>query len=372
MASPLERLPDEGDQDRHAPEGELSEPMHGDTSPLLSCWPDGFSRYYTVARSLARLFEGRPVRVLDAGGNSEWMYRFLRAEGLEVELTVVDPGERTMADSAVRYQQADLTKWEHNGPPFDAVVSTDVLEHMPKSVRSSFIQRCLDLSAGVAVLAGPREDTTVRAGEDLINETYRRIHGHAHPWLEEHFKYGRCDFGEIRAQVEEQGWFAMSWETNNLQTWTWSVLLNTLNQQVIPLPGMDDFNRLYNATIHHNGDLTSPGYRTMLVAFKERTLYESGKARLGRSFDSLPDPDTVRLCQIASYRLVADGLMAAAEAASESRAMVVRLEEELAGLKARPGYRARHAALSLAARLRSRWRSTPRPSRPSREPRDQI
>ncbi len=53
--------------------------MNKNKTDLLSCWPDGYSRYYTIALVISFLFEDDQLNILDIGGASSWMNQFLSA-----------------------------------------------------------------------------------------------------------------------------------------------------------------------------------------------------------------------------------------------------------------------------------------------------
>lgn len=242
-------------------------------SSLLSCWPDGFSRYYSIAEILRVIFANAHLDILDVGGNSEWMYKFLEASEMSFDLTIVDKRVPDSINTSVTYLRKDFFTYSFN-KQYDAVINTDVLEHIPANKRLQFVDKCLELSKGVTVFSAPHNAKIIDDLEHAINDLYSRANrGDQQPWIKEHFKYGKLDPKMLANRLNKSSWQYLELDTNNATNWYISFAINLINQAVLSLDKTDALNRFYNGNINSVGDYEDVGYRKMFVAFKDHGAY---------------------------------------------------------------------------------------------------
>ena len=239
-------------------------------SMLLSCWPDGYSRYYTIARSLKEIFGSEHINILDVGGNSEWMHKFLTEQSINYSLDIVDVRKSEVHNQDVRYMQGDFFKLDLKS--YDVVTNTDVLEHIPKEQKIPFIEQCLLLTKKVAIFSAPFEDPSVTIAEKSINKLYKKISGKEQPWLKEHFRFGKPKVNDIEKLLNKKRLPFLCLASNGIDNWLISFFSNLVNQQVVRFDNMDKINRFYNANIHDVGDTNFVSYRRIYVVFKDKTL----------------------------------------------------------------------------------------------------
>lgn len=143
---------------------------------------DLLSRHHTVIDCLKRLGIPQKAHVLDLGGGNSLMA--LMAP--EYDWTVVD---LSGADhpSFVRRQLKD--RFGDDGK-FDAVVSVDVLEHIPSSERESFLRRICELSNGPIIVGAPFDNPAIRTAESLLAQGVAQITEGGHRFIEDHVRLG--------------------------------------------------------------------------------------------------------------------------------------------------------------------------------------
>jgi len=244
-------------------------PIHDQT--LLSCWPDGFSRYYSVSRILKLVFENKSLDILDVGGDSEWMYKFLNDAGLTFSLKIVDTRPPDAVNKRVEYIRKDFFKLDRSFSS-DAVVNTDVLEHIPADLKLPFIERCLEFAKSVAIFSAPQDDEDVTTAEKAINELITLSTGKQERWLKEHFEYGKPSAAKVQKLIEQKGYAYTVVDTNNLDNWLVTFATNLTNQHITGVAKMDELNRYYNSHINQVGDFTGKPYRKIFVVFKDATV----------------------------------------------------------------------------------------------------
>jgi len=285
---------------------------------LLSCWPDGFSRYYSVSQVIKAVFDKKPVDILDVGGDSKWMYLFLKDTGLNFNLRIVDTRAPDFVNPKVEYTKADFFKLDSEKFSAEAVINTDVLEHIPAELKLPFIDHCIRFSKSLTIFSAPQEDEDVSLSERTINSLTEAATGKQQRWLKEHFKFGKPDFQIIEKAIEKEGLPYIVLNTNSLENWLLSFAANFINQSVSPIPNMDELNRYYNANIGAVGDFAGKPYRKLFIVFKDPELYKRALPKI----QSIFKPDSSK--QFAFTNLV---IKAMAEKALELKHQEQRVKE---------------------------------------------
>jgi SAM-dependent methyltransferase len=139
-------------------------------------------RHLVVAQLLASAGS-----VLDVGGDPRLLVRLL--PGIEVVVANVSPpADVILAGSALPFE---------NGA-FDAVVSVDVVEHLPSEQRQVHLAE-LARVARVRVVACWPLGTPLHEGlERELADWYEKTRGRAHPFLDEHLRLGLPDLEAAR------------------------------------------------------------------------------------------------------------------------------------------------------------------------------
>jgi hypothetical protein len=251
---------------------------------LLSCWPDGFSRYYSVSRVLRAAFGKKLINVLDVGGDSKWMYEFLNDAGLYFKLHIVDTRLPDFKNPNIQYTKADFFKLNPTDFQADAVINTDVLEHIPRELKVPFVKKCVEFTNSIAIFSAPQDDDEVTFSEHTINDLNKKATGKQQRWLKEHFEFGKPDPQVIEKTIKDLNCPHMIINTNNLDNWLLSFSANLVNQNISEIPNMDELNKLYNSNINSVGDFSGKPYRKIFVVFKDKQLYEKAKPIIEKTF----------------------------------------------------------------------------------------
>ena len=164
-------------------------------SSLLQLWRrllgrlmpyDLYERHAVVSQLLrTRLGDAAQVRILDVGGRSDLLERFL-----DYRVVSVNPdGSGDLAGSGFALPFADGS--------FNAVVSIDTLEHLPREKRSPFLRECLRVARHYLLVAAPLGGEAHRAHEERLDRLYRAVCGEPHLYLGEHVRFGLPDIFEL-------------------------------------------------------------------------------------------------------------------------------------------------------------------------------
>jgi hypothetical protein len=123
--------------------------------------------------------------VLDVGGRSELLERFTP---YRVTSANVD-GSGDLVASGCAIPFADRS--------FDAVVSIDTLEHLPREARPSFLRECFRIARHYALIAAPFGSQGHIECERQLDRLCQSEYGEFHPYLHEHVTYGLPEVGDL-------------------------------------------------------------------------------------------------------------------------------------------------------------------------------
>jgi hypothetical protein len=234
---------------------------------VLSMRFDQYQRYKLVADVLERVRRsGEPLEVLDVGGRTALLRRFLpdRVVLLDLE-TSPEPGLVLGSGSQMPFQDK----------AFDVVAAFDTLEHVPVAQRRAFVAECARVARRYVILAGPYEHPRVVEAEQILQRFISEKLGGSVRHLDEHRHHGLPERAEVEQQLAALGGKVVSLPHGNLERWLacqcaafymdWHPSLQELSEA---------FHRFYNRSLYPN-DHAEPVYRYVLVA----------------AFDGAPLPD---------------------------------------------------------------------------------
>ncbi len=159
-----------------------------------------------VHETLVREADLAGKRVLDVGCGTGANLLVL-AEHFGCTPAGVDSSEAMLAEARRKLPDADLRRGVAERLPFDdasfdAVLSVEMLEHLPADVREPALLEMLRVlrPGGRLIVTFPSGGTATRLDAKL-NEAFRRRHGHDHPWAIEHLEHGVPEGHEVAARL---------------------------------------------------------------------------------------------------------------------------------------------------------------------------
>lgn len=171
------------------------------------------ARYFPIVRALKqRLCPGD--QILEIGAGPFGIGKFLRVPFVGCDLKFPSRPSAPMLPVA-----ASATQLPFRDRSFDAVILSDVLEHIPPVHRMCVVREGLRVARKVAVFGFP---SGVKAFEyDLkLAQAYERG-GYPRPdWLEEHMRYQPFPTKELFSELPE-GWSASSFENEHVAFHNW-------------------------------------------------------------------------------------------------------------------------------------------------------
>jgi uncharacterized coiled-coil protein SlyX len=271
-----------------------------------------FDQYqrYKVAADLIDALGVRPgSRLLEVGGAPGPIEEFIPGHDIIVtDLNGKKPG---------RYAIADGSRLPFPDESFDAVISLDTLEHVPRDRRADFCSELRRVSRDLVVLSAPFASTEVKMAEEALNSFVRARFGDF-PTLDEHSEHGLPELDFALEALGGGGFATSALPSGYLPRWLLGMLFH---HELLAggLPELPEIHAYYNATVSAL-DARAPSYRHAIVAARARP-----KPELDQAVDSLRAPGNDAAGQVA-LGSIASVVLARRMPASNSPA-VAHLEE---------------------------------------------
>jgi len=223
---------------------------------------DRYGRYGAIVEVLRASLGDGPWRVLDVGDSAGHLHLFdplLEVVGLDVELA-----DKPQPDT--RRIQGDGTCLPFPDDSFDAVVSSDVLEHVPPGGRAPFLAELARVARDLVVVAAPFDTPGVAGCEDVARRYAYFSAEQPQPQLEEHMAHGLPRLPDAIAALEATGSTVAVAGNGNL--WDW-LLMMVLRFQVEARPDLRALSEGYDVWYNHTlaaRSQVAPFYRHLVVA----------------------------------------------------------------------------------------------------------
>lgn len=143
---------------------------------------DYLSRHRIVIDFLKKLDIPKRSRILDLGGGDS----LIALLAPEWNWTVVD----LYGVDHPSFLRRSFNDPFGDGRLFDAVVSVDVLEHIPPDLRNAFLERLCSLTAGPVILGAPFDTPLLQTVERIFAQGIAQISDGGNRFIEEHRKLG--------------------------------------------------------------------------------------------------------------------------------------------------------------------------------------
>jgi len=148
---------------------------------------DPWLRYLPVVEILRHSLFRKSPRVLDVGSGAAGLAHFLRRPVTGVDLEF-PRAELSRFLSALMPVRASATNLPFRDSSFDAVVSMDLLEHLPRSRRTTAVRELFRVARDLLIFGFPYGEKSAAFDSEALRE--ERARGVRLGWREEHVRHG--------------------------------------------------------------------------------------------------------------------------------------------------------------------------------------
>ena len=227
---------------------------------------DYVGRYQLIAEIIHRYFDGKnPKNILDVGGLGTFLDKII-----DTPLTILDEE----AHDADQEKKGDGARMNFEDGAFEAVVTSDTLEHIPQKDRKKFVSELVRVSSDLVILCAPFDNKGVAKEEMQLQNFYTSVSGHPHRWLKEHAEYKLPNVAYIKQCFEDLGISYLVVGHSTLALWRqimgMNLLANEMGNRDVSMAATK-VNKYYNQNILFE-DFEQEGYRTFIIASKKRNI----------------------------------------------------------------------------------------------------
>ena len=192
---------------------------------------DQYQRYRLVADLVDRARGDRgALRILDVGGRTGLLAKFLPQDKIElVDLEPSEVGGLVLGDGS---------RLPFAAESFDAVVSFDTLEHVPKRRRRAFVEESWRVAKSWVIHAGPYQAKRVEEAEARLRGFLTEKLELHHRYLEEHHSHGLPKRQDVESRLRELGGEVVSVGHANIERWLGLMCLSMYMDRDAPLRGL--------------------------------------------------------------------------------------------------------------------------------------
>lgn len=251
---------------------------------------DQYSRQKIVSYLIEESFRDKSkknkFKIIDIGGHLGKTAEFQPND----KVTILDVYDENYEN----YVQGDATGTSFDDDSFDIACSFDVLEHIPRNKRQSFIDEAIRISKIGVFLAVPIDiDEKVSSAEIKLNNFHLNLTGTDHVWLKEHIDYRIPNEDDVTKLVKNSGASLVSLPSNQIGDWQLMQML-LFSSSVIPdiVGEVNDINTWYNHNTLQLDSSVDIGYRKIIFISKNKEYVKAvqkaiDKIKMDSSSDDL-------------------------------------------------------------------------------------
>lgn len=228
---------------------------------------DHFQRYAGAASLVATLGQERK-KVLEVGANVQRVLSDFLPNDQIVFSDLVPPPDGTDWPDFV---QADAACLPFADDSFDAVVSLDVLEHMPVNLRAAAVAEMVRVATRLVVIACPTDLPWVVQAEARAQSVWGEFFDSPYPWLAEHEEFGLVDAPTVVRALADGGCHVIRQGHGDISVWLGMMSAHFAKEAISEfkdLVAAADY--LYNHSVFA-GDRSAETYREFFIGVRTDT-----------------------------------------------------------------------------------------------------
>ena len=231
---------------------------------------DQYSRYLEASKIIKKIFKNKTIKILDVGGlshlwHSEETFRIINPFLPENKTFTIDLNWNNESG----FIQADSLKIPFKDSSFQAVCALDILEHIEKKKRNSFLDEIFRVSSDLVILSSPFLNSTTKKAEKILKDFIKRALGVNHAELKDHLEKGLPDFHSIFKRIKKLSRDSLYFSIGNIENWLFFMTLRYSLMYKLSWIFINRFMDAYFNTHYYETEFKEPCYRTIIVGTKK-------------------------------------------------------------------------------------------------------
>jgi len=217
---------------------------------------DQYQRYKLIQEVIEALGTQRPLRILDVGGSPGIIRQFFPTDHVVVIDLDVIGSDLCGSGAALPFEDA----------AFDAVATTDTLEHVSPPTRSDFLRELMRVAKTWLLIAAPFDSAQVVQAEEILQQLIVARYADGDRFIEEHRLHGLPDLPDTVSLVRSAGFDTVVLPNGYLHRWLLAISVFFLLQARFDDAELSArVNAYYNRSFYPE-DNREPSYRKLIVA----------------------------------------------------------------------------------------------------------
>ena len=234
---------------------------------------DQYSRYLETSKVIKKIFQNKKIKVLDIGGlshlwHSEETSRLINLFLPENETFTID----LKWNNESGFVQADSLKLPFDDSSFQAVCALDILEHLEKKQRNSFLDEIFRVSSDLVILSSPFLNKTTKNAEKILRDFIKRALGVSQMELKDHLEKGLPDLQSTFNRIKKSSRDAFHFSLGNIENWLFFMTLRYSLMHKFSWIFINRFMDTYFNTHYYETEFKEPCYRNIIVSTKKEPV----------------------------------------------------------------------------------------------------
>lgn len=234
---------------------------------------DQYSRYLETSKIIEKIFKNKKIKVLDIGGlshlwHSKETFRLINHFLPENETFTVD----LKWNNESGFIQADSLKIPFKDSSFQAVCALDILEHIEKKQRNSFLNEIFRVSSDLVILSSPFLSKTTERAEKILKDFIKRALGVNQVELKDHLEKGLPDLRSTLNKIKKSSRDTFHFSLGNIENWLFFMTLRYSLMHKFSWIFINRFMDAYFNTHYYETEFKEPCYRNIIVSTKKEAV----------------------------------------------------------------------------------------------------
>lgn len=153
--------------------------------------PEAAIRYYPIVKLLKKL-KLQNSQILEVGSGSYGITPYLKKNITGVDMSFDEPEYQRLKQVI---GSAEKLPFKNN--QFAVVILSDVLEHLPKTIRDHSLKEAIRVARKAVIVSGPFGEKAAKQDQELADYSLKKT-GQMHDFFKDHLEYGLPEVKDVQ------------------------------------------------------------------------------------------------------------------------------------------------------------------------------